>query len=61
MNFISTYVIPVYMNQRNPTIDLPSSFDPEIRQGRAAFYLNSGKEEFYSIYLMYFLNGIRFC
>ena len=34
--WISFLVIPVWMNQRNSTIDLSSSFQPEIRQGRVA-------------------------
>ena len=37
----------------NSTNELPSSFQPEIRQGRVAFYLKPGREELYSIiYLM---------
>ena len=48
------------MNQRNSTIKLSSSFQPEIRQGRVAFYLKSGREELYSIYLMYFVYEVRF-
>ena len=32
----------------------------EIKQERVAFYLNTGREEFYSVYFMYLVNGIRF-
>ena len=48
------------MNQKNPTVPVSSSFQPKIRQGRVAFYLKSHSEELYSIYIMYFVNGIRF-
>ena len=34
-----TKVIPVWMNQSNSTIELSGSSQPEIRQGRDAFYL----------------------
>ena len=53
-------VIPVWMNQSNSTIELSSSSQPEIRQGRVALYMKSGRGEMYSIYLMYFVNSIRF-
>ena len=39
------------MNQRNLTIKLFNSFQPEIRLGRVVFYLKSGREELYSVYL----------
>ena len=48
------------MNQRNSHIDLSSSFKPKIRQWRVMFWLKSGKEELYSIYLTYFANDIKF-
>ena len=41
----SLKVIPVQINQRNSTIELSSSFQAEIRQGRVAFYL--GRVVFY--------------
>ena len=48
------------MNQSHSTIQLSSSSQPEIRQGRVALYMKSDRGEIYSIYLMYFVNGIRF-
>ena len=48
------------MNPTNSTIELFSSFQPEIRHGRDAFYLQPGRGKFYSVYLIYFMNGIRF-
>ena len=48
------------MNQSNSTIELSSSSQPEIMQGRVALYMKSGKEEMYSVYVMYFVNSIRF-
>ena len=48
------------MNRSNSTIELSSSFQPEIRQGRITLYMKSGRGEMYSIYLMYFVNSIRF-
>ena len=53
-------VIPVWTNQSNSTIELFSSYQPEIRPGRIALYMESGRGEMYSIYLMYFVNSIRF-
>ena len=53
-------VIPVWMNQSNSTIELTSSAQPEIRQGRVALYMKSGRGEMYSIYLIFFVNSIRF-
>ena len=32
----------------------------EIRRESVPFYLKTGREEFYSVYLMFFVNGIRF-
>ena len=46
------------MNQSNSTIELSSSFQPEIRHGRVAPYIKSVRGKMYSIYLMQFLNGI---
>ena len=43
------------MNQSNSTIELSSSSQPEIKQGRAALYMKSGTGEMYCIYLMYVL------
>ena len=43
------------MNQSNSAIELSSSSQPEIRQGRVALYMKSGRGEMYSIYLMYFV------
>ena len=57
MNFISTYkmiLLLVWMNQSNLTIELSSSSQPEIRQGRVALYMKSGRGEMHPIYLMYF-------
>ena len=54
MNFISTYkmiLLLVWMNQSNLTIELSSSSQPEIRQGRVVLYLKSGRGEMYFIYL----------
>ena len=48
------------MNQSNSTNELPSSTKPEIRQGRVVVYMKSSTGEMYSIYLMYFVNSIRF-
>ena len=48
------------MNQSDSTIELSSSSQPEIRQGRVALYMKSGRGEMHSIYLMYFVNSIRF-
>ena len=48
------------MNQSNSTIELSSSSQPEIRQGRVALYMKSGRGEMHPIYLMYFVNSIRF-
>ena len=43
------------MNQSHSTIELPCSSQPEIRQGRIALYMKSGKWEMYSIYLLHFV------
>ena len=48
------------MNQSNSTIDLSNSSLPEIRQGRVAPYMKSGRGERDSIYLIDFVNNIRF-
>ena len=48
------------MNQSNSTTELSSSSQPELRQGRVALHMKSGKGETYSAYLMYFVNNIRF-
>ena len=48
------------MNPRNATIELSSSSQPEIKQGRFVIYMKSGRGEMHSIYLMYFVNSIRF-
>ena len=48
------------MNQSNSTIEMSSSSQTEIRQGRIALYMKSGRGEMNSIYLMYFENSIRF-
>ena len=49
------------MNQSNSTIELSSYAQPEITQERVALYMKSGRGEMYSIYLVYFVNIIRFC
>ena len=46
-------------NKSEHTKNWPYTPD-EIRQGRVALYMKSGREELYSIYLMYFVNSIRF-
>ena len=48
------------MNQGNSTIELTGSAQPEIRQGRVALYMKSGRGKMYSIYLIFFVNSIRF-
>ena len=50
----------VWMNQNNSTLELFSSSQPEIRQGRVALHMKSGSGEMYSIYLMYFVNRVTF-
>ena len=39
---------------------MSSSSQAKVRQGRVALYMKSGRGEMYSIYLMYFVNSIRF-
>ena len=41
-------------------MELCSSSQPEIRWGRVALYMKSGRGEMYSISLIHFLNSIRF-
>ena len=53
-------VMPVWTNLGNSTIELLSSSQPEIRQGRVALYMKSGRGDMYSIYLMYFVNRVTF-
>ena len=53
-------VIPAWMNNSNWTIELSNSSQAEIRQGQALLYKKSRREDMYSIYLMYFVNSIRF-
>ena len=53
-------VLDEFHFHRDSTTELPSSFQPEIRQERVAFYLKSDREESNFIYLMYFVNNIRF-
>ena len=52
--------MPVWTNQGNSTIELLSSSQPDIRQGRVALYMKSGRGDMYSIYLMYFVNRVTF-
>ena len=48
------------MNQINSGNELSNSSQPEIRPGRVGLYMKSGKGKMHSIYLMYFVNSIRF-
>ena len=48
------------MNQSNSTTELSGSFQPEIRQWRIVLYIKSDRGEMYSIYLMDFVNSIKF-
>ena len=47
-------------SQVNQLIGTTSFFQLEIRQGRDVFCMKSDRGEMYSIYLMYFVNSIRF-